>query len=130
MDAKIFRIILEVAGGDAALDFYAQLLDPKARKVGGGRIYFDCGAVILALLEKPKPLPLPERIYFAVSALEEVHARARKLSCLSNEDVHGNSAAEIAVRPWGERSFYVEDPWRNKMCFVDERTLFTGREVR
>src|SRR4029453_1766619 len=67
MNAKIFRIILEVAGGDAALDFYAQLLDPKARKVGGGRIYFDCGAVILALLEKPKPLPLPGRIYFAWS---------------------------------------------------------------
>jgi len=129
MDAKIFRIILEVGGGDAALDFYAQLLDSKARKVGGGRIYFDCGAVILALLEKPKPSPLPEHIYFAVSALAEAHARAKELSCLSNEDVHGKSAAEIAVRPWGERSFYVEDPWGNKMCFVDERTQFTGREA-
>jgi hypothetical protein len=32
MDAKIFRIILEVAGGDAAPDFYAQLLDAKAPK--------------------------------------------------------------------------------------------------
>ena len=130
MDAKIFRIIVEVGGGDPALDFYAQLLDATARKVGGGRIYFDCGAVILALLEKPKPSPLPELMYFAVSALEEVHARAKELSCLSNEDVHGKSAAEIAVRPWGERSFYVEDPWGNRMCFVDERTLFTGREAR
>jgi uncharacterized glyoxalase superfamily protein PhnB len=130
MDAKVFRIILEVGGGDAALDFYAQLLDATARKVGGGRIYFDCGAVILALLEKPRPSPLPEHIYFAMSALDEVHARAQKLRCLSNEDVHGQSAAEIAVRPWGERSFYVEDPWGNKMCFVDERTLFTGREAR
>ena len=129
MDAKIFRIILEVGRGDAALDFYAQLLDSKARKVGGGRIYFDCGAVILALLEKPKPSPLPEHIYFAVSALAEVHARAKELSCLLNADMHGMSAAEIAVRPWGERSFYVEDPWGNKMCFVDERTLFIGREA-
>jgi hypothetical protein len=33
----------------------------------------------------------------------------------------------MVVRPWGERSFYVKDPWGNGLCFVDEKTLFTGR---
>ena len=32
----------------------------------------------------------------------------------------------IVVRPWGERSFYAEDPTGNPLCFVDDRTLFTG----
>jgi uncharacterized glyoxalase superfamily protein PhnB len=130
MDATIFRIIVEVGGGDVALDFYSKLLDAKGQKVGGGRVYFECGSMILGLLEKQQPSPLPEHIYFAVGALDDVYARATELRCLSKDDVHGKSAAEIAVRPWGERSFYVEDPWGNKMCFVDRRTLFTGREAR
>lgn len=28
--------------------------------------------------------------------------------------------------PWGERSFYVEDPWKNPLCFVEEGTVYTG----
>jgi len=36
-------------------------------------------------------------------------------------------AGEIVKRPWGELSFYVEDPWGNGLCFVDETTLFTGK---
>ncbi len=71
--------------------------------------------------------PLPDYIYFAVNNLEDVHARARELGCLSSDDVHGASAGEIVKRPWGERSFYVEDPWGNGLCFVDEKTLFTGK---
>jgi hypothetical protein len=49
------------------------------------------------------------------------------LKCLSKEKVHGESAAKILVRPWGEKSFYAEDPWGNGLCFVDEKTLFTGK---
>jgi hypothetical protein len=71
--------------------------------------------------------PLPDKIYFAVADLEKVHARATELGCLSTEDVHGASAGEMVVRPWGERSFYVHDPWGNGLCFVDDKTLFTGR---
>jgi hypothetical protein len=32
----------------------------------------------------------------------------------------------IATRPWGERSFYLRDPFGNPLCFVDAATLFTG----
>jgi hypothetical protein len=34
-------------------------------------------------------------------------------------------AASLSV-PWGERSFYVEDPWKNPLCFVEEGTVYTG----
>jgi hypothetical protein len=33
---------------------------------------------------------------------------------------------EIAKRPWGERSFYLREPFGSPPCFVDEKTLFTG----
>jgi uncharacterized glyoxalase superfamily protein PhnB len=39
---------------------------------------------------------------------------------------HAGNLARIEKRPWGERSFYVSDPFGNPLCFVDERTVFTG----
>lgn len=123
---RIFRLILPALDLETAVPFYSDLLGLEGRVVGGGRAYFDCGPVILALLESEKA-PIPEYVYFAVADLEAVHARARQLGCLSQQDVHGESAAEIAVRPWGERSFYAFDPSGNGLCFVDEKTLFTGR---
>jgi predicted enzyme related to lactoylglutathione lyase len=131
-DMKLFRVVLQVANLDQAAEFYATLLNDKGRRIPRAtRHYFDCGQVILALLD-PSPggeqaKPIPDYIYFSVSDLERVYERARKLGCLSEEDVHGANAGEIVVRPWGERSFYAEDPWGNGLCFVDETTLFTGR---
>jgi predicted enzyme related to lactoylglutathione lyase len=123
---NIYRIIIPVSDSEKAFDFYSRLLDTKGRNVGGGRYYFDCGAVILALLDNKKP-PNSEYVYFSVSDLEAVYARAKELDCLSTDEVHGASAGEIAIRPWGERCFYAYDPSGNGLCFVDEKTLFTGR---
>ncbi|MEO6193861.1 MAG: VOC family protein [Thermoanaerobaculia bacterium] len=123
---RIFRLIVPVSDLETATDFYSRLLGMPGRGVGGGRHYFDCGPVILALLDNKKP-PNSDYIYFAVSDLEEIHARARELGCLSKESVHGASAAEMIVRPWRERSFYAFDPFGNGLCFVDETTVFTGR---
>ena len=33
----------------------------------------------------------------------------------------------IDNRPWGERSFYCSDLDGNRLCFVDDSTLFLGR---
>ncbi len=123
---RLFRLILPVSNLEKAAAFYSRLLGLEGRSVGGGRLYFDCGPVILALLETGKPSD-PEQLFFAIADLEEVHARARDLGCLSQEKVHGASASEILTRPWGERSFYASDPFGNRLCFVDETTLFTGR---
>ncbi len=129
---KLFRVVLQVASLDQAAEFYSKLLDDKGRRIPRAtRHYFDCGSVILALVDpsaggEPSK-SIPDYIYFALGDLEQVYERARKLGCLSTEDVHGASAGEIVVRPWGERSFYIHDPWGNGLCFVDEKTLFTGQ---
>ena len=132
MAPKIFRVVVQVSALDRAAQFYGELLGDSGRRIPrGSRHYIDCGPVILAIIDMTggdaKPQPQPDYIYFAVSDLEEFYERAQKLNCLSKDDVHGEDAGKIVVRPWGERSFYAEDPWGNPLCFVDETTLFTGK---
>jgi catechol 2,3-dioxygenase-like lactoylglutathione lyase family enzyme len=128
---KIFRVIVPVSDLETAVSFYARLLDMPGRAVRGGRHYFDCGPVILALLDNKlldnKKPPISDYLYLAVAGLEAVHARAADLGCLSKESVHGASAGEMIVRPWGERCFYVYDPFGNGLCFVEEGTEFRAR---
>lgn len=129
---RLYRVILQVSDLDRGAEFYSNLLGTEGRRIRGGfRHYFDCGDVILALVDPSaddeKARPNPDNIYFSVSDLETMHARASELGCLSTGDVHGEPAGEIVERPWGERSFYAFDPFGNPICFVDESTVFTGR---
>lgn len=127
----MYRGILHVSDLEKASDFYSKLLGATGRNIRGGRHYFDCGPVILALLNPTlggiKATPSADNVYFSVTDLEPVHARASAMKALSPEDVHGEPAGEIVERPWGERSFYVVDPWGNQLCFVDAKTVFTGK---
>jgi catechol 2,3-dioxygenase-like lactoylglutathione lyase family enzyme len=127
----VFRVALEVTDSAATGRSYADLLGVEARAVGGGRVYFDCGPVILALVdvsgERRKPKPVAQDVYFAVEDVKSVHARAKRLGWLADGDVHGESGGAIVTRPWGEKSFYAVDPFGNRLCFVDRKTLFTGR---
>jgi catechol 2,3-dioxygenase-like lactoylglutathione lyase family enzyme len=126
---KIFRVTLEVANLDEAARFYGQLLGHVGKRHPGARHYFECGGVILAVLDPTagglSPTPGPKSLYFAVHNLDAVHARAKGLGALAPYKVHGQPAAEPIERPWGERSFYVVDPWANDLCFVEEGTLYT-----
>jgi len=128
---RIFRVTLQVSDLPQAANFYASLLDAQGRVIRGGRTYFDCGPVILALLdpgaEGNAATPLPDIVYFSVEDLERVHARAKALHCLSQEEVHGEQGGAIVRRPWGERSFYCVDPFGNELCFVDAKTIFSGK---
>lgn len=130
---KLFRIALQVGDLARAGEFYSKLLDDPGIPIPrGSRHYFNCGPVILALVDVTKgagetPQPTPDYIYFAVSNLEEIFERAKVMNCLCKDRYHDQQAGEIVMRPWGERSFYVEDPWGNGLCFVDETTLFTGK---
>jgi catechol 2,3-dioxygenase-like lactoylglutathione lyase family enzyme len=127
--AKIFRVTLEVADLERAAAFYAQLLDAPGKRHPGARHYFDCGGVVLALLDVAaggqSPTPGPKSLYFAVGDVDVVHARAKSLGALAIFQVHGAPAGDVLVRPWGEKSFYATDPWRNELCFVQEGTLYT-----
>jgi predicted enzyme related to lactoylglutathione lyase len=127
---RLFRVVVQVNDIDRAVSFYERLLGEPGKRVAKGRHYFHCEGVILGVLdpktEGSRAQPTPDHIYFAVPDLEVVHAVARQLGGLSKEQVHGEPAGEIVGRPWGERSFYVDDPFGNKLCFVDSKTLFTG----
>ena len=126
---KIFRITVEVGNLDQAAAFYAKLLANEGKRHPGARHYFDCGGVILAVIDPTQggtaPTPGPKSIYFAVKDLDAVHARAKGLKALAPYKVHGGPAGEPTKRPWGERSFYVVDPWGNDLCFCEDGTLYT-----
>jgi len=126
---KIFRVTLEVSHLDQAAAFYAKLLASEGKRHPGARHYFDCGGVILAVIDPTQgglaPTPGPKSLYFAVRDLDAAHARAAELGGLAPFKVHGQPAGEPIKRPWGERSFYVTDPWGNELCFVEEGTLYT-----
>jgi extradiol dioxygenase family protein len=128
MAARMFRLVLHVGDLAQATDIYSKLLGTPGRSVGGGRVYFDTGSTILALLVNAEgaPRPVPEYVYFAVENLDDVHRVASELGVLAGDEVHGEPAGEIRVRPWRERSFYARDPWDNGLCFIDATTLFTG----
>ena len=129
MTMKIFRITVEVSNLDRAAEFYSKLLAIAGKRHPGARHYFDCDGVILAVLDPTqggiKPTPGPKSIYLAVDDIDAVYARAKALNALAPFAVHGQSAAEVIKRPWGEISFYVTDPWGNELCFCKEGTLYT-----
>ena len=126
---QFFRLNVEVGDLQSAISFYTSLMGIQGRKQAGSRCYFECGPVTLQVLDvssERQPHPAPKSLYFTVNNLEEVYERAKFLKCLSAEDVHEAPGSGIVVRPWGERSFYVQDPWKNPLCFVEEGTVYTG----
>jgi catechol 2,3-dioxygenase-like lactoylglutathione lyase family enzyme len=134
--ARLYRVILPVDSLDVAARFYAALLDDAGMRISPGRHYFRCGEVTLAVYDPAAdgdarmPRPNFDHVYFAVDDLETVFARAQRLGTLSKEVGDGNlPMGEIARRPWGERSFYLQDPFGNPLCFVDAASIFTGKPV-
>ena len=133
---RLYRVVLPVNDLNAAVSFYAALLEQPGMRVSNGRHYFMCGGVILAIYD-PRgdgddrmPRPNFDHVYFAADDLEAVFARAQKVGGLST--VMGDGPlpmGEIARRPWGERSFYMNDPFGNPICFVDAASLYKGPGV-
>ncbi|MEP7362666.1 MAG: VOC family protein [Acidobacteriota bacterium] len=126
---RFFRLNVEVGDLNSAISFYTQLLGIEGRKQAGSRCYFMCGPVTLQVLDVAsarQPHPAAKALYFTVADLEAAFERAKALQCLSAESVHDAPGGGIVVRPWGERSFYVEDPWKNPLCFVEEGTVYAG----
>jgi predicted enzyme related to lactoylglutathione lyase len=124
---KLFRVTLEVSDLELASRIYSELIGDAGQRHPGARHYFDCGGVTVAVLDVSQggmtPTPGPKSLYFAVDDLDAVHERAERLGVLAPYQVHGQPAADVIDRPWGERSFYVVDPWGNDLCFCDDRTL-------
>lgn len=126
---RLFRVTLEVGDLEAATQLYRQLFAVDGTRHHGGRHYFDCGGVVVAVVDVAsgglEPTPGPKALSFAVDDVEAAHRRAAGLDLLAPYQVHGEPAGEVVRRPWGERSFYVVDPWGNDLCFCQDGTLFT-----
>ena len=126
---KLFRVTLEVTDLERATQLYAALFGLDGQRHPGARHYFDCGGVIVAVLDVSRggmpPTPGPKSLYFAVDDVDSVHARAKQLGVLAPYQVHGEPASAVMTRPWGERSFYIVDPWGNDLCFCENGTLYT-----
>ena len=126
---QFFRLNIEVGDLEAAISFYTSLLGIQGRKQAGSRCYFNCGAVTLQVLDVSsvrEPHPAAKALCFTVSDLDAAYQRADALNCVSRENIHDAPGGGIVVRPWGERSFYLEDPWKNPLCFVEEGTIYAG----
>ena len=130
---RLYRVILPVGELESAVPFYSTLLDQPGMRVSPGRHYFRCGDVTLAIYsprgdgDPRDPRPNFDHVYFAVDDLDAVFQRAEQTGGLSVETGDGElGMGQIATRPWGERSFYMHDPFGNPLCFVDAATLFTG----
>ncbi len=117
---------------ERAVAFYSLLLGMSGESIAPTRHYFHCGGTILALVDPSghdgQFRPNTEVVYFAVEDLKATQRRAQEAGCQPFEG-DGIEEQGIATRPWGERSFYVRDPFGNPICFVDEQTLFTGRDA-
>jgi predicted enzyme related to lactoylglutathione lyase len=91
---------------DKAAAFYSKLLGTDGKRHPGARHYFDCGGVVLAVLDPSRggltPTPGPKSLYFAVADVAAVHARAKQLGALAPYKVHGEEAGAVIERPWGE----------------------------
>src|SRR5262245_13189291 len=92
----LFRVTLQVGDLAKTAAFYAKLLGEKGREIRGSRHYFDCGPVILALVDPTpggeKAKPNGDVVYFSVKDLDAVFARAKALNCLSTEEFHEQKA--------------------------------------
>jgi len=127
---QLFRLNIEVGDLAAAQSFYEALLGLQGRSQAGGRFYINPGSVALQVVDVSTrgatPHPAAKALYFSVNDFEAVHARASALNCLSTNPVHTMNGGEISVKPWGERSFYANDPWGNPLCFVEAGTIYAG----
>jgi predicted enzyme related to lactoylglutathione lyase len=121
---RVFRIAIPAAQIDRSRTFYEHVLALDADDTVPSRLYFHCDGVIMALIdwtvEGRGPFrSTPDDLYFATGELDSVHARAQAAGA--------RNLSPIEQRPWGERSFYCLDPDDNRLCFVDDTTLFLGR---
>jgi tRNA (guanine37-N1)-methyltransferase len=121
-EASLYRVVMPVPDFAAGVAFYAHLLGSDGIEVASDRHDFHCGGAILTIVAIAERFsPNTEHVWFAVPDLRATFVRARNAGCTAIDD-------RVARRPGGEKSFYARDPFGNPICFVDERTIGTGRE--
>lgn len=125
---RVFRIIIPVNDIESASKFYSTVFDLSGNRVSEGRHYFILGNTIVALyspnddgddINEGWKLHENHIIYFAVENLSALQSKLLLLNWIKIDK-------EIINTPWGETLFYAIDPFDNHVCFVDEKTVFSG----
>lgn len=122
---RLFRVVIPVSNLADGVSFYASILDAPNKQVSAGRHYFDCEGVILCVYnpaldgDELDPGRMPTPVYISVSDLESARDRAKAAGA--------RKVTPIQTWPWGERSFYLTDPFKNPLCLVDQKTIFQGQ---
>jgi len=132
--ARLYRVPVPVSDIEAAQRFYETVLGTPGQRVSPGRHYFDCQGTIPACFDPQADgdgyaaKPNPEALYLAVSDLAETFEACGKAGAQFAEGAPPGVGplGEIVTRPWGEESFYVADPFGNRLCFVRSDSIFTG----
>ena len=62
--------------------------------------------------------PNPDNIYISVDDIESLHDKVNSAGC--------EYISEIIDASWGEKIFYFNDPFHNKIGIVKKGTEFTG----
>jgi catechol 2,3-dioxygenase-like lactoylglutathione lyase family enzyme len=137
--ANLYKAILPTRSLARSGAFFEELLGLAVDTSVPNRHFLYCRGCILALVDPtehdrsheraPRAFaPNPDCVYFGVGDLDATFERTAKLGMAP---IPGDWPGQgIAVRPWGERSFYGLDPSGNPICFVDDETLFTGSAPR
>lgn len=135
---KLYRVIIPVPDIEGAVQIYQTLFNADGQRVSRGRHYFDLGGVVFALYDPQADGDTHvgdtdadgdshavwayhdnQYVYIAVSDIDAVFRRAQKAEMLHVDE-------SIRQMPWGETLFYARDPYGTPICFVDEKTVFTG----
>ncbi len=126
VEFQVFRVVLPCHPIQEALAFYEPIFGITAKKVSDGRYYFMLGSVVLVCYDSIadgdgyRVSSNPEHIYITTSDIYETYERVKNQSPLV-------ISPQIQKMPWGERSFYLIDPFGNKICFVEQGTEFYGK---
>jgi len=121
MPLRLYQVVLPVSDIDQAEKFYSHLLGTPGRRVSPGQHHFECGGVILICNDlsgegdSSQTSSSPHRLIFVVEDIEAVFERAQSGGCASVDE-------QILSQPWGERSFFSVDPFKNSLGFMDETT--------
>ena len=121
MPLRLYQLVLPVSDIDQAEKFYSHLVGTPGRRVSPGQHHFECGGVILicndlsAEGDSSQTSSSSHRLIFVVEDIEAVFERAQSGGCASVDE-------QILSQPWGERSFFSVDPFKNSLGFMDETT--------
>lgn len=130
MTPRLYRVIIPVNDIEAAEAFYSGIFEAKGERVSPGRHYYNLGGTIFAVYDPAadgdevtewKYHP-SQYVYIGVTDIDAVLERAKDLGATLVTDT-------VELMPWGERLFYVLDPFGTPICFVDSETLFMGEMI-